>query len=309
MPHSAASTFVPGQQTFPVAEDFTAWLSPDIPQGSSPCLRAWRVVTASRVINYMLRHAARLPALAALYLAPQNLATRQQAQPEVSHSGRRQVFTLPVQGPAHGSISVADATTITTTGRCSASESVLGNSVVAVSPDDEWQPVYPSDGTVAVVDCGARPSSGLGGDGGEMVPSQGEDLADDGAPRVWPLLNVLHGDLCDVHKVCLVRQGRIRLLRIRLPSFALQEEVTKKAFMEVVLACDPEILQVEVDENECMVVLSVLDEIKDTMCCQQLTMFLFSPSSSAGITQSKSDAVEAIFSLTLQSMTVSLRTC
>ncbi|RPD68121.1 hypothetical protein L226DRAFT_541021 [Lentinus tigrinus ALCF2SS1-7] len=65
----------------------------------------------------MLRHAARLPALAALYLAPQNLPTKQQAQPAMSHSDRRQVFTLPVQGPAHGAISVADATS--TTGRCS----------------------------------------------------------------------------------------------------------------------------------------------------------------------------------------------
>ncbi|RPD68120.1 hypothetical protein L226DRAFT_617739, partial [Lentinus tigrinus ALCF2SS1-7] len=40
------------------------------------------------------------------------------------------------------------------------------HSLVSASSADDWQPVYPSDGTVAVVDCGRR----------RCTPSQRKDL-------------------------------------------------------------------------------------------------------------------------------------
>ena len=107
---------------------------------------------------------------------------------------------------------------------------------------------------VAVLDC--DPSSAQephwpGGPSAVPPYSQDSPPQDGMTGIIWPLLDVVHGDLQEVFELCTARKSHVRELRLSLHSGSLSEGALRQQFMDVLCTSSPVTLELEVDEDDC----------------------------------------------------------
>ena len=198
------------------------------------------------IFQVLLRHHERLVALSKLYLGvkPESMPPVEASETSASHVAQRQAVTptrsttapaayLSREGPgngAEGGVPVG--------ARCrSASQSAPGDGVVYVRMEVPPHLLLALVDVVAVVDSDLPSAREYHGSPSAVPPYSQDSPPQDGMTGiVWPLLEVVHGDLEEVSQVCKLCKNRGKEVLVRVPPQFMSERTTRHTAKNVSFA-------------------------------------------------------------------------
>ncbi|KAI0687991.1 hypothetical protein C8T65DRAFT_700732 [Cerioporus squamosus] len=223
MSHPSEEASAPATLRFDEAVAFHQWLECSEPQEPDLRLSAWRVLADPCTLDDLIRYAGRLPALRELYLSLRNLA--------MGNAERDEPSTSPTTSRTEA-VAVPERTRMMPDVRDEAVGAERSTTDTSVSHPSASEP-NPSTNASSLL-------PGPQGGGQSVGPQHSQDPPDGGTPDIWPLLNLIHGDLVDVAALCRYGKGHVWKLLIRLPPNAFVETASKEQFSHVMRALAPE---------------------------------------------------------------------
>ena len=265
---SEVNDAAPAMLRFATAELLEGWLSAADAQDPDLRLRAWRIVARPGIVQVLLRHYEQLPALSKLYLSvkPESMPPVQASETSASHVAQRQAVaptrsnTAPAALPSGDDLaSVADGG-IQVGARCrSASQSASGDGVVYVRMEVPPHLLLALVDVFAVVDSDLPSAREYHGSPSAVPPYSQDSPPQDGMTGiVWPLLEVVHGDLEEVSQVCKLCKNRLKKLLVRVPPQFMSERTTRQLLLDALLTLDAIKLEIEICQDKWKSLLSLL---------------------------------------------------
>ena len=264
MSSSEANVTAPALLRFATAELLEGWLSAVDTENADLRLRAWRIVARPGIVQVLLRHRERLPPLRELYFVMHTTKSLVQADTISANIPQRQAVapvrsnTAPAACLSTDS-SVANGAVHVGTRYRSASQSAFEDRAISVRKLEEDIPPHlllALVDVVAVVDCHLPSGNARSTVSHQVKAFPLEEMAE----TIRPLLDVVYGDFCVVLLLREWWKGQVFELRLRLPSqvLVLPEEIPQHQFEEMLLAFNPATLVMEIDQEDCYGLLSIL---------------------------------------------------
>ncbi len=267
MSHVPEVPHPPSSLSFDTVEALESWLQNPEPREPDPRLSIATLVVSPEALKVVLDHARRLSAVRELYIDSPGLEKPEQSLPAVPPK------TTPIEAVAAterrssspdlrrlgGNAEIPSCMTADANRRrSSVSECKTVSDAVSLAPstDNISPPSTAPNGVVAIL---RYHSAKAQGGGHSSSPRGSEDSIEGESTTIFPLLDIVHGDLGAVGMLCGHRKGRIREPLIRLPPRALVETTTRERFKLILLMLAPAKLIVELHDKpgECKGLLTV----------------------------------------------------
>ena len=182
----------------------------------------------------------------------------QASETSASHVAQRQAVaptrsnTAPAALPSGDGLgSVADGDIQVGARRRSASQSAPGDGVVYMRMEVPPHLLLALVDVVAVVDSDLPSAREYHGSPSAVPPYSQDSPPQDGMTGiVWPLLEVVHGDLEEVSQICKLCKNRLKKLLVWVPPQFMSETTTRQLLLDALLTLDAIKLEIEICQHE-----------------------------------------------------------